>query len=347
MNRSDENRADLESHLTTDSPPPSKTGKRTAWVFMTLGVVVALLWGYQRLTSPQIDPTLTKPVEISNGNQGEGNSTGDGTQSASEPELDLPENCLTIGISQKTIDAAEHPLEPLIELAESTLDEIDRTVQDYTATMSSQVFVDGILQDEKYLACKIRNKHTLDDGTEVPFSVYTRFLKPENVAGQEAIWVSGRNNDKLIAHATGLMNLKRVHLDPDGRIAMSGNRYPIRDIGMRNLVVKMIDFAKKDRQHDECNVSIKRNVIVNGRTCTVIEAVHPFERPHFEAHISRIYLDDERNIPIAFEGYLWPKNEGDEPPLLEKYYYTDVKLNVGLSDEDFDPSNDAYDYPGW
>jgi hypothetical protein len=333
----------------TDESKPNSLGKRLVWGLLICVAVVSSLWAFQRLTAPNVDASLTKPLEISNGDRASSSPVAGESeaQANSTPDLNLPENCLTAGITQQTIDDADHPLEPLIQLAEATLEEIDRSVEDYTATMISQVFVDDKLQDEKYLACKIRNQRTGDDGTEVPFSVYTKFLKPANVAGQEAIWVFGRNDDKLIAHATGLMNLKRVHLDPDGRIAMSGNRYPIRDIGIRNLVVKMIDFAKKDLQYDECSVSIKRNVTVNERTCTVIEAVHPFERPHFEAHISRIYLDDERNIPIAFEGYLWPEKKGDEPPLLEKYYYTDVKINAGLTDEDFDPGNEAYNYPSW
>ncbi len=73
----------------------------------------------------------------------------------------------------------------------------------------------------------------------------------------------------------------------------------------------------------------------------------PKKRPHFEFHISKIYLDDKLGIPIAYEGYLWPENEGEDPPLLEKYYYTDIQLNVGLTDADFDPANEDYDYPAW
>ena len=32
-------------------------------------------------------------------------------------------------------------------------------------------------------------------------------------------------------------------------------------------------------------------------------------------------------------------------PLLESYTYYDVKLNVGLTEDDFDPANPEYRYP--
>ena len=128
---------------------------------------------------------------------------------------------------------------------------------------------------------------------------------------------------------------------------MEGNRYPIRNIGIRNLIVKMAETAEKDLLHGECNVKIKRDVEINGCKCTMLQAVHPKKRDHFEYYIARIYIDDSRNIPIAYEGYLWPEKEGERAQLLEKYYYTDIELNVGLTDEDFDAGNKAYNFPRW
>ena len=83
----------------------------------------------------------------------------------------------------------------------------------------------------------------------------------------------------------------------------------------------------------------------NGRKCVMLEVMHPVQREHFEFHVARIYLDQELEIPIAYEGFSWPEEEGGEPVLEEKYFYTELKLNVGLQDSDFDPSNPSYDYP--
>ena len=75
----------------------------------------------------------------------------------------------------------------------------------------------------------------------------------------------------------------------------------------------------------------------------MIEVRHPVKRPHFDFHIATIFIDHELNVPIRYASYSWPTEEGGEPVLLEEYTYLDVKLNVGLTDADFDP--DEYDFP--
>ena len=97
------------------------------------------------------------------------------------------------------------------------------------------------IQPEKQLEVKIRHASKAGD-SETPFSAYTKFLSPKENAGQEAIWVEGENDGNLIAHTTGLLNVKRFYLDPAGAIAMEGNRYPIWEIGFRNLLVKMAEI---------------------------------------------------------------------------------------------------------
>ena len=52
------------------------------------------------------------------------------------------------------------------------------------------------------------------------------------------IWIEGRNDGKLVAHDIGIKGMIRVSLDPNGAIAMRGQRYPITEIGLENLVQK-------------------------------------------------------------------------------------------------------------
>ena len=256
-------------------------------------------------------------------------------------ELPLPER-----INLEVIDQAEHPFDPLLRVAESCLLNIDQNIKDYTAEMTSQVRIDGKLLPPKKMHTKIR--HPSDDPSDkVPFSVYTRFLEPESNAGQEAIWVKDWNKGNIVAHLSGFANLKRFYIAPDSSHAMDGNRYPISEIGVRNLLVKMSEVGQHDRDFGECVVTIKKGLELGGRPCTMLEAMHPQQREHFEFHLARIYIDDEWDIPIGYEGYLWPETEDGEPVLLEKYFYTDVQLNVGLKDIDFDPANENYQYPSW
>lgn len=260
-----------------------------------------------------------------------------------EPEL-APPCSITSKISQEAIEAADHPLDPLLEMAHYAVEVVEANVQDYTATIIKRVRADGKLHGEQHMFCKIR--HETNDGKEkTPFSVYTKFTRPKSLKGQEAIWVDGYNDDKLIAHTTGILNVISFHLDPEGPVAMRGNRYSIRNIGMLNLIKKMITKGEEERKYDECQVLVHRNIKVGDAMCTRIEIIHPDPRDYFDFHMAKIYFDDERDIPIAYESYSWPVQKGGKPVLIERYYYSDVKLNVGLTDDDFDPANKLYGYP--
>jgi outer membrane lipoprotein-sorting protein len=70
--------------------------------------------------------------------------------------------------------------------------------------------------------------------------------------------------------------------------------------------------------------------------------VHPNYHASLDFHLARVFLDDELKMPIRYEAYGWPESPGAKPPLLEEYTYMDIKVNVGLADTDFDPSNPKY-----
>ncbi len=264
-----------------------------------------------------------------------------------EEEVEVPLSSITSCINQQMIDEAEHPLAPLIDMGVYGQEVIESTVIDYTATLTKRLRIKGKLQPEEKMLIKIR--HPIESekpGESVPFSIYTRFLDPKK--GQEAIWVEGRNENKLVAHGpVGILNLMTLNLDPQGKMAMNGNRYPIWDAGMLNLIKLMTKKARNDIQFDDCRVELRRNVMLrDDAKCTCFVIVHEQEAKHFEYHRVEIYIDDERNLPIGFRSFSWPTSAGGKPRLEELYYYTDVKINVGLTDADFDPANEAYDFPG-
>lgn len=60
--------------------------------------------------------------------------------------------------------------------------------------------------------------------------------------------------------------------------------------------------------------------------------------PHYYCQRSVSYFDVGTNLLVKIENYDW---NGD---LYESYYYKDLKLNVGLTDEDFDPKNKGYKF---
>jgi hypothetical protein len=240
---------------------------------------------------------------------------------------------------------AAHPLDPAIQFAFDTLKYVQENVVDYTAIMIKRERIDGVLGDHEFMGVKVRNRKTRNGVIVTPFSVYMTFLKPAEIKGREVIYVENQNRGHIVAHEGGVKGkfLPTMELDPKGMIAMRNQRYPITDVGIENLCVKLIEKGQRDRAHAECVVETKS--VKNGdRPATLISAMHPVERPHFDFHRAEIYVDDQLKVPVRYAAYVWPKSPGGEPELLEEYIYQNIKMNVGLKDIDFDRKNPKYKF---
>jgi len=192
---------------------------------------------------------------------------------------------------------------------------------------------------------KIRTEKRNNDGVTVPFSVYLKFLKPAAIKGREVIYVAGKNNGNLIAHEGGWKGriTPSIPLSPHGTLAMMNQRYPITEIGIENLCVRLIEKGMRDKKLGDCIVEMQPAKI-NERRCTRIQVMHAKQLPQLDFHLARIFVDDEHNLPVRYEAYGWPRN-GDsvgQDDLIEEYTYIKLKTNVGLSDRDFDPANSNY-----
>ncbi len=238
----------------------------------------------------------------------------------------------------------EHPLAPAYRQALESRRLIAEKFHDYTATIVKRERIGGELQDHEYIFAKIRHERSANGRVQTPFSVYLYFVKPSKVKGREVIFVNGRNNNKLFAHEGGVLGLVTVSLDPESGLAMRGQRYPITEIGIDNLVRKLVEVAENDMKYGECEVKTHQGAKINGRSCTCLEVTHPVRRTNFRFHKAQVFIDDELGIPIRYAAYDWPKKAGGSPPLLEEYTYLNLKLNVGLTDADFSKTNKGYGF---
>ena len=128
-------------------------------------------------------------------------------------------------------------------------------------------------------------------------------------------------------------------------MAMKGQRYPIYKAGLENLITNLIEKAERDRAAGPCLCDYREGANINKRSCSCIELIHPERRAPFEFHKAQVFIDDELNVPVRYVAYDWPIVPGGELPLIEEYTYYNVKLNVGLTDLDFDSNNPAYSFP--
>ncbi len=206
-----------------------------------------------------------------------------------------------------------------------------QSVKDYSATFSKKEIV-GKKLIEQTMQIKMRQK---------PFSVYLKFATPHK--GREVIYVDGLNKGKLLAHGTGFQKIVgTLKLKPSSNLVMKENRYPITQIGIEKMLNAVVAIWEKQASNSQVRYFPKAKI---GKTSVrVIEVTHAKKTtttPQF--HMTRLYIDNQTQLPIRVQQYGFPKS-GGKPPLIEQYTYSNVKTNIGLASRDFDPKNPGYDY---
>lgn len=262
-----------------------------------------------------------------------------------EPGQNATAASYTREISAEEARKKDHPLYPVLQIARRAHATISKDIRDYTCTIVRRERIAGKLQSHEFIDAKIRHQQLDGDRLIEPFSVYLQFTKPARVAGREALYVEGENAGKVFVRRGGeRMAHLSTFIKPDSRLAMRDNRYPITDIGFQKLVERLIEVVESDLNYDECEVNFYSNAKVDQRVCTRIEVIHPVKREHFKFHRAMVFVDDKDQLPIAYVSYTWPENPGGQPRLLEEYVYTNIVLNPGLTDQDFDRDNPAYGF---
>jgi hypothetical protein len=171
-----------------------------------------------------------------------------------------------------------------------------------------------------------------------PFMVYMRWVGRMH-RGQECLYVEGRDDGKMIAHGAGLLGLITLRLDPEGKRAMRNRRHPITEAGIGHLVRLLRSDYELARQHGEGRVVLRGKEELSEREVRVFECVLPADRrPEYYCHRAVVGFDTELELPVMVSIY------DAEDKLLEEYRYEGLKLDVGLSEKDFDEDNPEYGF---
>lgn len=218
-----------------------------------------------------------------------------------------------------------------------------RGVEDYTMTFAKRERAKSLLgtvrlTDER-LEMKIRHE---------PFSVYVKYLAPEAKKGTEAIYVEGRNEGKLVVHSSRppLSMLGTMRLDPDDWRARIDQRYPITQAGLIGVAEECLRVAEADAEHlASCEVRLLESPSVAGRPCYGFEIENRDPKSGYELALIRVVFDQVWKVPVFTERWHYVDVDGKtERLLVETYTTTDLQLDAGLTDEDFDPENPEYGY---
>lgn len=241
--------------------------------------------------------------------------------------------------------ADEHPLLPVLRMAYEGYQRMDKEIKDYTCVLTKRERVNGYLRSHETMVVKVRHQRVENGRLIAPFSVYLRFLSPAKVKGREVLYVHGKNDGMLIVRNGGpRFAYITTAVAPDSPAALQDNRYPITEIGVKNLTRRLIEIGEDELQQEDVSVRNVSGAKINNRPCSLIQVSHPKRGEGVPYQFARIFIDDDLRLPVRFAAYDWPDEEGGEPKLIEEYTYTHIKVNVGLTDWDFDHRNEKYQF---
>jgi hypothetical protein len=219
----------------------------------------------------------------------------------------------------------EHPLIPALQMAYKSRETL-KEVKDYTG-----VFVKKELIKQTYIT------HTMDmKFREQPMAVYLRFQEPNE--GRQVLYASGANQGQILVQEAGLKGglLGTITLNPTAPLAMSENRHPITEIGISNMLKRVIQQWEGEAKFGETDVRYHPEAKLGNHPVRMIQTSHPVLRNQFKYHVTRLYLDNQTLFPVRVEQYDWPAQPGGKPVQVELYMYSGVRTNVGLTERDFD-----------
>lgn len=212
-------------------------------------------------------------------------------------------------------------------------DHCARTVHDYT--------------------CRFRMRERIDDARpelgpvqeidirfrESPYSVDMRWvhnaIHATRVNFVKGRWRRGDREMALIVPA-GLLNLVApagVKLDIHATELRKASSRSIDDFGFKRTLESIISRCEKAAGESEFNLRVVGVGTYDGRECIVLERRLPYDGPGgaYPDRLFIMYIDREWRVPLACYAYADDEATG----LIGSYETTDVRLNVGLDDDDF------------
>lgn len=249
----------------------------------------------------------------------------------------------TVRLLRPELKDGEHPLVPVYRFAMERYQYVRPRLRDFECQIVKRERFDGVMSDYEHIHLKVRTQQIRDNRVVVPYSVFVQWLAPEELTGRKVLYVAGWNDGKMrVRKGGGRFNYIKVNISPFSETVMQQSHYPITEAGIVRLAGRMVNQIVDDIRIDPYGANTQaqffKNAKVSGRECTRIEIVHPAPWPGLIFHKANLFIDDELNVPIRIEAYDWPDEETGVTPLIEEYTYLKLRLNAGLTDEDFDPS---------
>jgi outer membrane lipoprotein-sorting protein len=212
----------------------------------------------------------------------------------------------------------------LLEAMKQAYERVDH----YTATFLIQERVDRELGPSQRLEFKFKK----------PLKIYLRWLTGKH-EGRQALYPAGVDGNELWVRQPMLVGAVTVSLDPQSPRARKGSRHAITDVGIGRLLDFITENASRGLQRGELTIEDGgQRITLDRPTQRYIQHFPVDPAKSYYCMTAVIDVDREHQLPIYAEIFDW------HGQLIERYGYLDLRLNPGLTDDDFDPKNPAYGF---
>ncbi len=214
-----------------------------------------------------------------------------------------------------------------------------------------------------------------------PFKVYVKYVEPH--PGREVIYVRGSNRNKVRAHKGSVPDIP-VSLRPFGRIAMEDNHHPVTSFGLQNMLRIAARGIRNAMGRGDASIHLSDGGTVSGHPTWRIEMLAKTDGRHVTIRGSEnlwklakrvgqdmyviLHHNDDIRLPRDVrpgQSVFVPRYYGSRGEfffskrtdvmikvviwdhygeLYESYEFTELELNPGLEDRDFDYRNEDYDF---
>jgi len=273
---------------------------------------------------------LLAAIAVELGDASDAQSGASGSRAFSSPAVALAGNTPDFGQLSVRTDPTR--------LLETALTRCRQSVADYVGTLIKQERIAGQLGPRQRILVKFRR---------APFSVLLHWLENPKDA-RRVLYVRGERVDKqgrelALVQPEGpiarlLFPILTIPIHGPGAHTMS--RLTIDQFGFENGLALILKYARLASDEGAPALRYAGVGTVGERPTHVVERRLPYRNGEatYPDRTLIVHLDRERLIPLAIHCYA----DDTKQELLASYVFSDVRLNVGLTDEDFLPRGNGF-----
>lgn len=227
--------------------------------------------------------------------------------------------------------------EQMIIAAKERYETLNRQFGSYACIVTIRETIDGELQDMRRALMIFRAE---------PFSVYLKYITPDDIVGREVIYVEGQYNGRMIVTKGGYRPaFARITkaIKTDSQMAQAESNHSLKELGIASMMKQLLDVAHSTDQFPACKIEFFENASIDNRSCTVIQITHEPKSKVFPFYKGQVFIDNQYQVPVRFVCYNWPDAYGNVS-IREEFTYTDIIPNISVTDADFDYRNPRYSF---